>query len=53
MLPDYFRFSEDIDFTWKNQSVFESKSQKEVRRYLSTVIDSIGELFEEIAKAAG
>jgi predicted nucleotidyltransferase component of viral defense system len=50
---DYFRFSEDIDFTWKNQSVFESKSQKEVRRHLSTVIDSIGELFEEIAKARG
>jgi len=48
---DYFRFSEDIDFTWKNQSVFEGKSQKEVRRYLSPVIDKIGEIFEEIAKA--
>jgi predicted nucleotidyltransferase component of viral defense system len=47
---DYFRFSEDIDFTWKNQSVFEGKSQKEVRRYLSAVIDSVGEIFEEIAK---
>ncbi len=50
---DYFRFSEDIDFTWKNQSVFEGKSQKEVRRYLSSVINSIGEIFEEIAKARG
>ena len=48
---DYFRFSEDIDFTWKNQNVFDGKSQKEVRRYLSTVIDSIGEIFEDIAKA--
>lgn len=48
---DYFRFSEDIDFTWKDQSVFEGKSQKEVRRYLSATIDSIGEIFEEIAKA--
>lgn len=47
---DYFRFSEDIDFTWKDQGVFDGKSQKEVRRYLSPVIDSIGELFEEIAK---
>ena len=47
---DYFRFSEDIDFTWKNQNVFDGKSQKEVRRYLSTVIDGIGEIFEEIAK---
>jgi predicted nucleotidyltransferase component of viral defense system len=50
---DYFRFSEDIDFTWKNQSVFEGKSQKEVRRYLSAVIDSIGEIFEDIAKTRG
>lgn len=47
---DYFRFSEDIDFTWKDQGVFEGKSQKEIRRYLSAVIDSIGEVFEEIAK---
>ncbi len=50
---DYFRFSEDIDFTWKDQSVFEGKSQKEVRRYLSAVIDNIGEIFEDIAKARG
>ncbi len=48
---DYFRFSEDIDFTWKDQGAFEGKSQKEVRRYLSPVIDGIGEMFEEIAKA--
>ena len=48
---DYFRFSEDIDFTWKDQSVFEGKSQKEVRRYLSPVIDRIGAIFEDIAKA--
>jgi predicted nucleotidyltransferase component of viral defense system len=47
---DYFRFSEDIDFTWKDQSVFDCKSQKEIRRYLSAVIDNIGEIFEEIAK---
>lgn len=50
---DYFRFSEDIDFTWKNQNVFDGKSQKEVRRYLSVVIDSIGEIFEDIAKTRG
>ena len=50
---DYFRFSEDIDFTWKDQSVFDGKSQKEVRRYLSAVIDSVGEIFEEIAKVRG
>jgi predicted nucleotidyltransferase component of viral defense system len=48
---DYFRFSEDIDFTWKDQSVFYGKSQKEVRRYLSLVIDRIGEIFEDVAEA--
>jgi len=50
---DYFRFSEDIDFTWKDQSVFAGKSQKEVRKYLSPVIDNIGEVFEDIAKSRG
>ena len=50
---DYFRFSEDIDFTWKKQSDFDDKSQHETRRYLSTVIESIGKIFEEICKTRG
>jgi predicted nucleotidyltransferase component of viral defense system len=50
---DYFRFSEDIDFTWKNQKVFDNKSQNELRRYLSTVIDTTGKIFEEISKMRG
>jgi len=50
---DYFRFSEDIDFTWKNQKVFEGKSQKEIRKQLSKIINDIGEVFEEIAKKRG
>ena len=49
----YFRFSEDIDFTWKHQEVFEGKSQKEVRSYLSKVIDEVGSLFEQIALKRG
>jgi predicted nucleotidyltransferase component of viral defense system len=49
----YYRFSEDIDFTWKYQSVFKSKSQKEIRRHLSNIIDDIGELFEEISHKRG
>ncbi len=50
---DYFRFSEDIDFTWKHQDAFDGKSQKEIRRYLSTVIDNIGKIFEDIAQTRG
>jgi predicted nucleotidyltransferase component of viral defense system len=45
----YFRFSEDVDFTWKEQSVFAGMSQKEIRRYLSGVKDDIGNTFEKIA----
>jgi predicted nucleotidyltransferase component of viral defense system len=46
----YFRFSDDIDFTWRNQEQFEGMSQKDIRRYLSSVIDETGDVFEAIAK---
>jgi predicted nucleotidyltransferase component of viral defense system len=46
----YYRFSEDIDFTWKEQAVFEGKTQMDVRRLLSGTIDKVGLIFEEIAK---
>lgn len=49
----YFRFSEDIDFTWNDQSVFKDMSQKEIRRYLSGAIDDIGDTFEKIAEKRG
>ncbi len=46
----YLRFSEDIDFTWKDQSVFTGMSQKAVRAYLSNIIDRTGKIFEKIAE---
>jgi len=46
----YYRFSEDIDFTWKNQTIFEDKSQMQIRRLLSETIDKVGLIFEGIAK---
>jgi hypothetical protein len=46
----YMRFSEDIDFTWKDQTVFNGMSQKAIRAHLSRVIDSLGEIFEKIAE---
>jgi hypothetical protein len=49
----YFRFSEDIDFTWRDQSVFEGLSQKQLRRRLSGLIDDVGKLFEEISARRG
>ena len=49
----YFRFSEDMDFTWKNQAVFRGKSQKEVRRSLSGTISQLGKMFETIADERG
>ncbi len=46
----YFRFSEDIDFTWRDQEKFKGLSQKGVRQYLSPVISKLGADFERIAK---
>ncbi len=49
----YYRFSEDLDFTWKNQGLFEKKSRKMIRRQLSGIIDETGLLFENICKKTG
>jgi predicted nucleotidyltransferase component of viral defense system len=49
----YMRFSEDIDFTWKDQSAFSKMSGKKIRAQLSKVIDRTGEVFEAIAKKRG
>jgi predicted nucleotidyltransferase component of viral defense system len=45
----YYRFSEDIDFTWKNQDDFEDKTQNQIRKTLSNTIDATGAIFETIA----
>lgn len=45
----YFRFSEDIDFTWKNQTRFKGKTGTEIRKDLSGVINETGKVFEDIA----
>ncbi len=49
----YYRFSEDIDFTWRDQTVFDGKSGKATRRYLSGMIDEVGDIFEEISNSRG
>lgn len=45
----YFRFSEDLDFTWIKQKELENKSQKELRRILSKKINKMISLLECIA----
>lgn len=35
----YFRFSEDMDFTWKDQSQFGGKTAGKIRSELSSIID--------------
>lgn len=47
---DYYRFSEDLDFTWKAQNIFKNKSGKELRRDLSKLINKISKIIEEICK---
>ncbi|GAH94967.1 unnamed protein product, partial [marine sediment metagenome] len=46
----YYRFSEDIDFTWKNQQVFNGMSQNKINRFLSPIIDKIGKIVEVICE---
>ncbi len=46
----YYRFSEDLDFTWINQKGFEGKSENQIRKMLSKEINKIMEIIEKIAK---
>ncbi|MFH1664128.1 MAG: nucleotidyl transferase AbiEii/AbiGii toxin family protein [archaeon] len=46
----YYRFSEDLDFTWINQKAFEGKSEKQIRKMLSKEINKIMEIIEKAAK---
>ena len=46
----YFRFSEDLDFTYLNQKEFDGLSKSKLRASMSEKIDKLGELIEPIAK---
>lgn len=45
----YYRFSEDLDFTYINQAELADKSQKEIRRILSKKIIGLASLLSSIA----
>jgi len=46
----YYRFSEDMDFTYLNQKDFVGKSKNRLRKIMSDKIDKLGKLIEIIAK---
>ena len=49
----YYRFSEDLDFTYINQKEFEGKSMNQMRKLVSDKIDKVAEILEKIAKPLG
>ncbi len=46
----YYRFSEDLDFTWRNQNKHKNKSGRQLREDLSKLINKIAKIFEEICR---
>lgn len=49
----YFRFSEDLDFTYINQNSFKNKSEKEIRRLLSSEINKLIGIMADTSNAYG
>ncbi len=49
----YYRFSEDLDFTYINQDEFNGKSEKQKRYLISDKINEVLELLENVAKDIG
>src|SRR3989344_2556823 len=49
----YFRFSEDLDFTYLNQKEFTGISKNKIREVISEKINKLGSLIELIAKKLG
>lgn len=49
----YYRFSEDLDFTWINQKAFESKSENQIRKILSQEINKIMQILENASNTLG
>ena len=45
---DYFRFSEDLDFTFIDQKLWEGKSTKSIKKICKEKIDALGEQIEKV-----
>ncbi len=49
----YYRFSEDLDFSWIEQKIFDKKTEKQIRKELSQEITNLAKLLENIAHRLG
>ncbi|MEX0862259.1 nucleotidyl transferase AbiEii/AbiGii toxin family protein [Nitrosopumilus sp.] len=49
----YVRFSEDIDFTWKNQIRFAGKSGRQIDKEVSEITETTGKILEKISSGRG
>lgn len=49
----YVRFSEDLDFSWRNQKDWEDTSSSKIRNQCSIFIDEILPIFSDISKKLG
>jgi len=45
----YYRFSVDLDFTWREQKVWENLGKKDLRRELVTQAEKFGSVLESLA----
>ena len=49
----YYRFSEDLDFSWTQPEIFNKKSEKQIRKELSKEISDLAKILEGIAQQLG
>lgn len=49
----YYRFSEDLDFTWKHTRIWKGKSNSQTRKTCSKLADTIIQRFDIIANKLG
>jgi len=49
----YFRFSEDLDFTWRDQDMWPGMTKSRVNRKCSGLITDIGEILQRISDSLG
>ena len=49
----YYRFSEDVDFTWLDKNIWEGRNKSEIVRLCSAEIDTLAKHFRDISNDLG